>query len=346
MKILVEDMIAGSVLEGVYNPIKNPAKLYEKPRNPSREKTKKTLKRWDNAIRVGALFVKLWEIFNQNDKIPNRTTSLSEIKELSEYASKEDVVKELQMKLQAQDADLKTLFNQYKKNHENILKKAKDAVQEINKYKVLMKEYLVTDLHEELKKYGLAGTLGSSTCEDLSIEDWPVKEDYSKVSNKFHIETTKLTKLIDFYCTAFSLPGMVINEYRISKLKNEIDEFDIVLENNIVDMKADNDRFAIYCLALYDISFIYKSIYEECRPKMKKMIIDLNRVYIDSFEQMSEGLRKQLYMMAHLLDELADISIVRRQDTNENYDEDMVQYKEDITRSFRNFQECLNNHVN
>ena len=96
--------------------------------------------------------------------------------DLWEAIVKKKALKEMSEKYQAFVNQTEKDFVCYKVEHEAYLQKSMDAVDGINRRKVVMKDYLLQELNDQLKRSGLNGSFEEPKIERLDLRAWPINE--------------------------------------------------------------------------------------------------------------------------------------------------------------------------
>ena len=263
--------------------------------------------------------------------------------DLWEAIVKKKALKEMSEKYQAFVNQTEKDFVFYKDDHEASLQKSMAAVEGINRRKVVMKDYLLQELSDQLKRSGLNGSFEEPKIERLDLRAWPINEAY-------HLNVTSSKKFIDAsvaYLPLFGVGGFlfvpITNRIRIRKIRNALKQLQPVAELNLKQMLSDLLKLDLFSAALTNIDTIYKEVLDKLRPIMKTILKDLEDKYQGDVRCLPKNQADALYTIKTLFKDLAEITIVPRSDNNQDIYTDVCQYSNTLSERYNTIRETIYN---
>ena len=260
--------------------------------------------------------------------------------DLWEAIVKKKALKEMSEKYQAFVNQTEKDFVFYKDEHEAYLQKSMDAVDGINRRKVVMKDYLLQELSDQLKRSGLNGSFEEPKIERLDPRAWPINEAY-------HLNVTSNKKFIDASWAYLPLfvegLGPITNRIRIRKIRNALKQLQPVAELNLEQMLSDLLKLDLFSAALTNIDTIYKEVLDKLRPIMKTILKDLEDKYQGDVRRLPKDQADALYTIKTLLKDLAEITIVPRSDDTQDIYADVCQYSNTLSERYNRIREAIYN---
>ena len=263
--------------------------------------------------------------------------------DLWEAIVKKKALKEMSEKYQAFVNQTEKDFVFYKDEHEAYLQKSMDAVDGINRRKVVMKDYLLQELSDQLKRSGLNGSFEEPKIERLDPRAWPINEAY-------HLNVTSNKKFIDAsvaYLPLFGVGGFLLvpitNRIRIRKIRNALKQLQPVAELNLEQMLSDLLKLDLFSAALTNIDTIYKEVLDKLRPIMKTILKDLEDKYQGDVRRLPKNQADALYTIKSLFKDLAEITIVPHSDDTQDIYTDFCQYSNTLSERYNRIREAIYN---
>ena len=263
--------------------------------------------------------------------------------DLWEAIVKKKALKEMSEKYQAFVNQTEKDFVFYKDEHEAYLQKSMDAVDGINRRKIMMKDYLLQELSEQLKRSGLNGRFEDPKIERLDPRAWPINEAY-------HLNVTSNKKFIDAsvaYLPRFGEGGFLLvpitNRIRIRKIRNALKQLQPVAELNLEQMLSDLLKLDLFSAALTNIDTIYKEVLDKLRPIMKTILKDLEDKYQGDVRRLPKNQADALYTIKSLFKDLAEITIVPHSDDTQDIYTDVCQYSNTLSERYNRIREAIYN---
>ena len=263
--------------------------------------------------------------------------------DLWEAIVKKKALKEMSEKYQAFVNQTEKDFVCYKDEHEASLQKSMDAVDGINRRKVVMKDYLLQELSDQLKRSGLNGSFEEPKIERLDPRAWPINEAY-------HLNVTSNKKFIDAsvaYLPLFGVGGFLLvpitNRIRIRKIRNALKQLQPVAELNLEQMLSDLLKLDLFSAALTNIDTIYKEVLDKLRPIMKTILKDLEDKYQGDVRRLPKNQADALYTIKSLFKDLAEITIVPHSDDTQDIYTDVCQYSNTLSERYNTIRETIYN---
>ena len=263
--------------------------------------------------------------------------------DLWEAIVKKKALKEMSEKYQAFVNQTEKDFVCYKDEHEASLQKSMDAVDGINRRKVVMKDYLLQELSDQLKRSGLNGSFEEPKIERLDPRAWPINEAY-------HLNVTSNKKFIDAsvaYLPLFGVGGFLLvpitNRIRIRKIRNALKQLQPVAELNLEQMLSDLLKLDLFSAALTNIDTIYKEVLDKLRPIMKTILKDLEDKYQGDVRRLPKNQADALYTIKSLFKDLAEITIVPHSDDTQDIYTDVCQYSNTLSERYNRIREAIYN---
>ena len=260
--------------------------------------------------------------------------------DLWEAIVKKKALKEMSEKYQAFVNQTEKDFVFYKDDHEASLQKSIAAVEGINRSKVVMKDYLLQELCDQLKRSGLNGSFEEPKIERLDLRAWPINEAY-------HLNVTSNKKFID--ASGAYLPlfveglGPITNRIRIRKIRNALKQLQPVAELNLEQMLSDLLKLDLFSAALTNIDTIYKEVLDKLRPIMKTILKDLEDKYQGDVRRLPKNQADALYTIKSLFKDLAEITIVPHSDDTQDIYTDVCQYSNTLSERYNRIRETIYN---
>ena len=263
--------------------------------------------------------------------------------DLWEAIVKKKALKEMSEKYQAFVNQTEKDFVFYKDDHEASLQKSIAAVEGINRSKVVMKDYLLQELCDQLKRSGLNGSFEEPKIERLDLRAWPINEAY-------HLNVTSNKKFIDAsvaYLPLFGVGGFLLvpitNRIRIRKIRNALKQLQPVAELNLEQMLSDLLKLDLFSAALTNIDTIYKEVLDKLRPIMKTILKDLEDKYQGDVRRLPKNQADALYTIKSLFKDLAEITIVPHSDDTQDIYTDVCQYSNTLSERYNTIRETIYN---
>ena len=263
--------------------------------------------------------------------------------DLWEAIVKKKALKEMSEKYQAFVNQTEKDFVFYKDDHEASLQKSMAAVEGINRSKVVMKDYLLQELSDQLKRSGLNGSFEDPKIERLDPRAWPINEAY-------HLNVTSNMEFIDAseaYLPLFGAGGFlfvpITNRIRIRKIRNALKQLQPVAELNLEQMLSDLLKLDLFSAALTNIDTIYKEVLDKLRPIMKTILKDLEDKYQGDVRRLPKNQADALYTIKTLFKDLAEITIVPHSDDTQDIYADVCQYSNTLSERYNTIRETIYN---
>ena len=203
-----------------------------------------------------------------------------------------------------------------------------------------MKDYLLQELCDQLKRSGLNGSFEEPKIERLDLRAWPINEAY-------HLNVTSNKKFIDASWAYLPLfvegLGPITNRIRIRKIRNALKQLQPVAELNLEQMLSDLLKLDLFSAALTNIDTIYKEVLDKLRPIMKTILKDLEDKYQGDVRRLPKDQADALYTIKTLLKDLAEITIVPRSDDTQDIYADVCQYSNTLSERYNTIRETIYN---
>lgn len=277
--------------------------------------------------------------FKAADILVETATALTNF-DLWEAIVKKKELKKMSEKYHAFVVQADRDFVTYKVEHEAYLQMSMDAVDGINRRKVVMKDYLLYELSEQLKRCGLNGRFDEPKIERLDLRAWPINDAYHLNEKRF-IDTSVA------YLQLFGVGGSVIspitNRVRIRKIRNALEQLQPVAELNVEQMLSDLVKLDLFSAALANIDTIFKEVLDRLRPIMKTILKNLDDKYQGDVRRMPKGQADALYTIKSLFKDLAETTIVPRSDDNQGIYTDVCQYSNTLSDRYNTIRETIYN---
>ena len=204
----------------------------------------------------------------------------------------------------------------------------------------MMKDYLLQELCDQLKRSGLNGSFEEPKIERLDPRAWPINEAY-------HLNVTSNKKFID--ASGAYLPlfveglGPITNRIRIRKIRNALKQLQPVAELNLEQMLSDLLKLDLFSAALTNIDTIYKEVLDKLRPIMKTILKDLEDKYQGDVRRLPKNQADALYTIKSLFKDLAEITIVPHSDDTQDIYTDVCQYSNTLSERYNRIREAIYN---
>ena len=263
--------------------------------------------------------------------------------DLWEAIVKKKALKEMSEKYQAFVNQTEKDFECYKVEHEAYLQKSMAAVEGINRSKVVMKDYLLQELCDQLKRSGLNGSFEEPKIERLDLRAWPINEAYhlNVTSNKKFIDASVAYSPLFVETVVVSVP--IPNRIRIRKIRNALKQLQPVAELNLEQMRSDLLKLDLFSAALTNIDTIYKEVLDKLRPIMKTILKDLEDKYQGDVRRLPKNQADALYTIKSLFKDLAEITIVPHSDDTQDIYTDVCQYSNTLSERYNRIREAIYN---
>lgn len=234
-------------------------------------------------------------------------------------------------------------FVSYKVEHEAYLQKSMDAVDGINRRKVVMKDYLLLELSEQLKRSGLNGRFDDPKIERLDPRAWSINGDYhlNVTSNKEFNDAS--VAYLPLFVEGVILISPIRNRIRIREIRNALDRLQPVADLNLEHMLSDLLKLDLFSAALVNIDTIYKEVLDKLRPIMKKILRDVEDKYQGDVRRMPKEQADALYTIKSLFKDLAETTIIPRSDDNRDIYTDVCQYSNTLSERYNTIRETIYN---
>lgn len=249
-------------------------------------------------------------------------------------------------------------FKKYKEKHEEILQSANQHTLVINRKKTLMKEYLLKDLYDSLKKCGLAGEYYDMNDEYLDLRMWPINKQYDLVNQRhlsfietfgFSGSSSKKSAILDLFfdltvvTTVYVSPlkRLVLRRNNYNKLKKEIADLEQQVKLNKEDMLSDLEKLHTMDRALKNIAGIYSSVLDTYKPIMQKIFLSLEIEYENNVSALPEGKITALFTISRLLKELSEKRILPCTEDPESIHRNICDYSNNLTKKYNQLYESV-----
>lgn len=250
----------------------------------------------------------------------------------------ERIAKEYSRFIEQLDKD----FDNYCKKHEKYLDDALNSTDGINRRKAVMKDYLLQELSEQLKRSGLNGKFEEPKIERLDPRDWPINEGFNlNKEKKFNF-----TQLAATYVPLFVVAGNIVlqpisNRIKIKKMRNAMEELTPIAKLNEEQMKADLFKLKQFSFALDNIHKIYKSILDDIKPIMKDILRALEDKYQGNVNQMPPQQADALYKIKTLLKDLCETTIIPRTKDTQSICDEVCNYSDSLSEKYNDIRETI-----
>ena len=237
-------------------------------------------------------------------------------------------------------------FDNYCDEHEGYLNDAMNSTDGINRRKAVMKDYLLQELSEQLKRSGLNGKFEEPKIERLDPRDWPINEGYNLNKEKKYNISQQSLAYQDVFVFAMSPIGFFIlkpitNRIRIKKMRDAIEELKPVAELNEKQMKADLLMLEQFSIALDNIDKIYQSVLDKIKPIMKDILKALEDKYQGNVNQMPPQQADALYKIKTLLKDLCETTIISRTKDTQSVCDEVCNYSDSLSEKYNDIRETI-----
>ena len=323
------DRYSGTILSGTYTPIVFSSSIClsgsAQSFSPARVSEDKDIFLAAEVISV------VWEAV----ALPRFFEAIFKTKELDRIA------KEYSRFIEQLDKD----FDNYCKKHEKYLDDALNSTDGINRRKAVMKDYLLQELSEQLKRSGLNGKFEEPKIERLDPRDWPINEGYNlNKEKKCNILQVSLGYQ-DVFVLAISpdpfLLQPITNRIRIKKIRNAIEELTPIAKLNEEQMKADLFKLKQFSFALDNIHKIYQSVLDKIKPIMKDILRTLEDKYHGNVNQMPPQQADALYKIKTLLKDLCETTIIPRTKDTQSICDEVCNYSDSLSEKYNDIRETI-----
>jgi ElaB/YqjD/DUF883 family membrane-anchored ribosome-binding protein len=227
-------------------------------------------------------------------------------------------------------------FSDYKELHEKYLEKMQTDIGIINRYKTLMKGYLLYNLFRKLQEMGIECSYSDFQDELIDLRDFPINENYDLMAkeNLSTIATSNATleDIINGLMNIFNIfINRFINNSKIKKIEEKLKELEKKERYNIAQMNADLSLLEVLEKALKNIARIYADIVDNIRPIMEKLLTKLSSKYNNDFSQMPQQEVEALRTTKDLLKDLSEVTIVPTKSDINKMKEMVVNYSNNLS---------------
>ena len=222
-----------------------------------------------------------------------------------------------------------------------------------------MKEYLLKDLYDSLKKCGLAGEYYDMNDEYLDLRMWPINKQYDLVNQRhlsfietfgFSGSSSKKSAILDLFfdltvvTTVYVSPLMrLVLRRNNKKLKKEIADLEQQVKLNKEDMLSDLEKLHTMDRALKNIAGIYSSVLDTYKPIMQKIFLSLEIEYENNVSARPEGKKTALFTISRLLKELSENIILPCTEDPESIHRNVCDYSNSLTEKYNQIGELIEN---
>lgn len=206
-------------------------------------------------------------------------------------------------------SSLKEIFDIYTTEHETLLKAIQKNIDEINKVKPILKDYILTKLSEKLNSMGIKSSISDYPMESIDFRAFTLKSEYDIISqNKLKIEKSA-SDLFDYI---IPLPYLAIRNFKKAK---ELNEKMVKLrhEKKLITQKIEADliRLEKFNLALENIARIFKEIKETFVPFLEKTINDIGQKFNNDYNHIPGEVLLALKTSSKILKEITEKKILK-----------------------------------
>ena len=225
--------------------------------------------------------------------------------------------------------------------HEDQIQQSLSTVDDINRRKVIMKDYLLFELSEQLKRSGLEGTFNDPVIERLDPRDWPINEKYDLIKEGKHKLESLGQEYLGLFSHSFFLISAISNRVKIRRLKNAMAKLEPMADYNLEQMLADLEKLEVFSAALENIDKIYTEVLENLRPKMRAILKDLEDKYQGNVDKMPPSQADALYTLKTLFKDLAEITIIPRSKDQSGIVDDVCDYSDSLSQRYIQIRETI-----
>ena len=229
-------------------------------------------------------------------------------------------------------------FDCYKDSHESALKNMVEDIDNINRPKTLMKDYLLQELYMKLQEMGIETSFSDFTVEHIDLRDFPINENYNliKSENLSSIDETKhilgdFEAIVNIKNPYFYIFSRFYNNKKIREIGNRLKELKKKESHNKTQMDSDLALLRELECALRNISRIYKDVMDILRPIMEKLLADLASKYNNDLSVMPSQKVEAIRNIKDILKDLSEVTIVPQKGTIIKMKEDVVNYSNKLS---------------
>ena len=229
----------------------------------------------------------------------------------------------------------------YCSEHESYLQSSMSSVEDINRRKAVMKDYLLLELSEQLRRSGLNGTFDEPAIERLDPRSWPLKERYNLIKEEKNGLAQAEKKFLSEE-KSFKLDGGIIsNRIKISKLSDSIKKYKPIITHNSKQIMSDLLQLEYLSAALENVDNIYKAVLDELRPIMKMILRELEDKYKGNVDAMPEAQADALYSIKTLFKDMAEKSIVPNKKKANAVTKEVCSFSDDLSAKYNQVRESI-----
>lgn len=266
-------------------------------------------------------------------------TSQSLFATLWEWLTKSNKIKELRAQLKSAYDQAVQEYNYYKSTHENLLHEAENCVDVINRKKILMKDYLLNELHTRLLRMGIQSTWKDAYIEHIDLRKFPINEQYDvnkleelKFMKNFELSMGYYDRLLCMVNSPlFLLPRAYLSSIHAKQLQESLNKLTTVHEDNTSRMDSDLRKLDKFKKALENVALIFTDILDCLMPIMKNLLTMLSNQYGNNLNRMPQEKMMALHRIKDILKAMSESVIIPKKDQTATIDS-VIHYSNDLSK--------------
>ena len=238
----------------------------------------------------------------------------------------------------ARIASLKEVHDIYITEHESLLKSIQKNIDEINKVKPILKDYILTKLSKKLNSMGITSTISDYPMESIDFRTFLLKKEYDVINEKkLKIEEGAI-ELLD---CIIPLPYLAFRNFKKAKELND-KIVNLKREEKLITEKIQSDliRLEKLNMALNNIAQIFKTIKETFVPFLENRIIEIDQKYNNDYDQIPDNVLLALKSSSKILKEITEKKILK-ENFSEVHVKYVVNYSNKVTEKYSDLKETI-----
>ena len=234
---------------------------------------------------------------------------------------------------------LNFLFNKYHDEHETLLKKIQKNIDQINRKKPVIKDYILTKLSIKMQELGLDSQVSDYPMEHLDYRLFIPKDEYNLINQEKLELQDEAESLIDY------IPQVaifnVIKTHKLLKKAKELKTKGKYIEQKI---QADLKKLELIDIAMDNIANIFHDVANSYIPAMEKILKDIETKYHNCYDNIPDAEISFLFTSSRILKELTERRIIK-ENFSLNDEKNFTIYSNKLSKNYCELKSKFNESV-
>ena len=200
-------------------------------------------------------------------------------------------------------------YTDYETNHEAHLKKIQLSIDNINKVKPILKDYILQKLSQSLNEMGIESKVSDYPMDHLDYRNFPIKKEYDIITAR-KLTMEENVCYIEEWLAAHPIM-MIINFLKATEIRSKLKKLQLEEELTTAKIKADLTQMEAFEVVLDNIANIFKDTMDVFVPLMEKIISDIKTKYNSQYDAIPDEVLLTMQSVSKILKDLTEKKILK-----------------------------------